>query len=83
MKQIILIEFPEAHKQWFLIGRLVFSAAWCAKKEPNVNLDSCLGFSGYVVMSPVCLIPCVVLAALTSRLRISYGRKSTFSKFLF
>lgn len=27
MKQIILIEFPEAHKQWFLIGRLVFSAA--------------------------------------------------------
>lgn len=27
IKQIILIEFPEAHKHWFLIGRLVFSAA--------------------------------------------------------
>lgn len=48
-----------------------------------MDLESCLDFSGDVVMSPACLVPCAALALLTSGLWINCGGKSTFSKFLF
>jgi len=61
-QSLSLWNFQKPINTGLALASWVFTTASCAKKELNVDLESGLDFSGYVVMSPVCLIPHAVLA---------------------